>query len=60
VKRKTWALTAAAVLAAVTVAGGVVVGSGSDEATAVAQAPPVNTVEVERGDSRRWSRWMGR
>ena len=46
---KRWVLAGAAVLVAVTVTGGVVVASGSDEATAAAQDPPANTVKVERG-----------
>jgi peptidoglycan hydrolase-like protein with peptidoglycan-binding domain len=49
VKRKSWALAGAAVLVAVTVAGGVVVASGSKEAAAAAQELPANTAKVERG-----------
>jgi len=50
VKRKTWVPAGAAVLVAVTATGGVVVASGSDEATPAAQAPPANTVKVEKGE----------
>jgi hypothetical protein len=48
VKRKTWVLAAATVLVALTATGGVVVASGSKEATPAAQEPPANTVKVER------------
>jgi hypothetical protein len=48
VKRKTW-LAAAAVLVAVTATGGVVVASGSEEATPTAQEAPANTATVEKG-----------
>jgi Putative peptidoglycan binding domain len=50
VKRKTWALAAAAVLVAVTATGGVVVASGATQSTAAAQEPPANTVKVEEGE----------
>jgi peptidoglycan hydrolase-like protein with peptidoglycan-binding domain len=50
VRRKTWALAAAAVLVAVTVTGGVVVMSGAEHPTAAAQAPAANTVKVELGE----------
>jgi peptidoglycan hydrolase-like protein with peptidoglycan-binding domain len=50
VKRKTWALAAAAVLVAVTVTAGVVVASGAKQATAAAQGPPANTAKVEEGE----------
>jgi peptidoglycan hydrolase-like protein with peptidoglycan-binding domain len=46
--RKTWALAAAAVLAAVTVTGGVLVISGAKRATAAARQLPVGTTRVER------------
>jgi peptidoglycan hydrolase-like protein with peptidoglycan-binding domain len=46
--RKTWALAAAAVLAAVTVASGVLVTSGAKRATAAASRLPVGTTRVER------------
>jgi peptidoglycan hydrolase-like protein with peptidoglycan-binding domain len=49
VKRKTWALAGAAALVAVTATGGVVVTSGSKEATAAPQGPPANTVAVQKG-----------
>ncbi|MGH8860266.1 MAG: efflux RND transporter periplasmic adaptor subunit [Jatrophihabitantaceae bacterium] len=42
-------LAGAAVLVAVTAAGGVVVMSGATQATAAAQEPPVNTARVEKG-----------
>ena len=47
-RRKTWALSGAAVLVAVT--GAVVVMFGAEEATPAAQEPPANTVQVERGN----------
>jgi peptidoglycan hydrolase-like protein with peptidoglycan-binding domain len=51
VRRKNWALAAAAVLVAVIVAGGVVVMSTSaDQATPAAQDAPENTVKVEKGE----------
>jgi peptidoglycan hydrolase-like protein with peptidoglycan-binding domain len=50
VKRKTWVLAGAAVLAAVAATGGAVVASGSEEATPAAQEPPANTVNVEKGE----------
>jgi hypothetical protein len=49
-KRKTWVPAAAAVLVAVAVTGGVVVGSSAKQATPAAQEPPANTVQVERGE----------
>jgi peptidoglycan hydrolase-like protein with peptidoglycan-binding domain len=49
-RRKTWALAGAAVLAAAAATGGVVVASGAKEATPAAQEPPANTVKVERGE----------
>jgi peptidoglycan hydrolase-like protein with peptidoglycan-binding domain len=48
VRRKTWALGAAAVLAAVTAIGGVIVISGATQQASAAQQPPVNTAKVER------------
>jgi hypothetical protein len=47
VRRNTWAL-AAAVLVAVVASGGVAVMSGAKQATAVAQQAPVGTAQVER------------
>jgi hypothetical protein len=47
VRRKTWALAAAAVLAAVTVTGGVLVTSAAKRATAAARPLPVGTTRVE-------------
>jgi multidrug efflux pump subunit AcrA (membrane-fusion protein) len=49
-KRKTWVLAGAAVLAAVAATGGVVVASGSKEATPAALQAPANTVKVEKGE----------
>jgi peptidoglycan hydrolase-like protein with peptidoglycan-binding domain len=49
VKRKTWVLGGAAVLAAVSTTGGVVVASGAEEGAPAAQASPVSTAKVERG-----------
>jgi hypothetical protein len=49
VRRKGWALTAAAVLVAVTATGGVVVLSGGEQATAAAQAASANTATVQKG-----------
>jgi peptidoglycan hydrolase-like protein with peptidoglycan-binding domain len=49
VKRKTW-LAAAVVLAAVTATGGVVVASGSEEATPAAHEALANTAKVEKGE----------
>jgi hypothetical protein len=43
-----WVLSGAAVLAVVTVIGGVVVMSNAKQATSAAQAPPANTVKVEQ------------
>jgi hypothetical protein len=50
VKRRMWVLGGAAVLVALTVAGGVVVMSSATQATPAAQEPPANTVPVERGE----------
>jgi hypothetical protein len=47
-RRKTWALAAAAVLAAVTVTGGVLVMSGARQQALAAQQPPANTANVEK------------
>jgi peptidoglycan hydrolase-like protein with peptidoglycan-binding domain len=47
-KRKTWVLGGAAILVAVI--GGVVVASGSKDATLAAQEPPANTGTVEKGE----------
>ena len=47
--RKTWVLAGVAVLVVATAAGGVVVASGSEEATPAAQESPANTVKVEKG-----------
>jgi len=49
VTRKTWAVAAAVVLAALTAAGGVVAMSGAKQATGATNEPPVNTASVERG-----------
>jgi peptidoglycan hydrolase-like protein with peptidoglycan-binding domain len=49
VKRKTWALAAAAIVVAGAVFGGVVVLSGADNATGDAQAQAPNTAQVEQG-----------
>ena len=49
-KRKTWVLAGAAVLAAVAATGGVVVASGANETIAAAEEPPANTATVERGE----------
>ena len=48
-KRKTWVLAGAAVLAAVAVTGGVVVPSGGEQATATAQAASASTATVQKG-----------
>jgi peptidoglycan hydrolase-like protein with peptidoglycan-binding domain len=48
VRRKTWALAAAAVLAVATATGGVAVMSGAKQATAAARQLPVGTAQVER------------
>ena len=48
--RRGWALAGAAVLGAATITGGVVVVSGSKDATAAAEEPPASTVKVERGE----------
>jgi peptidoglycan hydrolase-like protein with peptidoglycan-binding domain len=48
-KRKTWALVAAAVLAAVIATGGVVVASSAKQATPAPQDTPANTAMVEKG-----------
>ena len=47
--RKPWVLAGAAVLTAVTATGVVVAMSSAKTATPAAQAPPANTVKVERG-----------
>ena len=47
--RKTWVLTGAAVLVAVSATGGVVAMFSAKQATAAAQEPPANTATVERG-----------
>jgi hypothetical protein len=47
-RRKTWVLTAAAVLAAVTVAGAVAMKSGAKPASAAALPPPAHTAQVEK------------
>jgi hypothetical protein len=49
-KRKTWMLVGAAVLAAVAATAGVVAASGGNDATPAAQEPPANTAPVERGE----------
>ena len=46
--RKTWVLAGAAVLAVVLATGGVVVMSAGKPATSAAQAPPPNTMKVEK------------
>jgi Putative peptidoglycan binding domain len=48
VKRSTWVLAAAAVLAAIATVGGVAVTSGAKPATAAAQPAPANTAQVEK------------
>jgi peptidoglycan hydrolase-like protein with peptidoglycan-binding domain len=48
VRRRTWALVAAVVLAAVAVTGGVLVMSGGRQAARAAQQPSVHTAQVER------------
>ena len=48
-KRKTWVLTAAAVLVAVTVTLGVVVMPSANQASPAPQEPPANTATVDRG-----------
>jgi multidrug efflux pump subunit AcrA (membrane-fusion protein) len=48
--RKRWVLAGAAVLVAVTVTAGVVVMSGTRDATPAAQEPLVNTAKVEKGE----------
>ncbi|MDX6565547.1 MAG: hypothetical protein QOE10_1209, partial [Gaiellales bacterium] len=47
-RRKTWALATAAVLAAVTVTGGVLVMSGAKQQALAAQQSPAHTAQVER------------
>jgi hypothetical protein len=47
--RKFWVLAGAAVLVALTATGGVAVMSSATQATPVAQEPPANTVQVEKG-----------
>jgi hypothetical protein len=49
VKRKPWVLAGVAVLGAVSATGGVVVASGSNEATPAALQAPANTVKVAKG-----------
>jgi peptidoglycan hydrolase-like protein with peptidoglycan-binding domain len=49
-KRKTWALVAAGVLAAVIATGAVVVASGAKQGTPTPQDTPANTASVERGE----------
>jgi hypothetical protein len=46
--RKAWALAAAAVLATVTVTGGVLVMSGAKQQALAAQQPPAHTAQVEK------------
>lgn len=48
-RRKTWALAAAAVLVVAIATGGVVVMSSADQSTPVAQDTPASTVNVEKG-----------
>jgi hypothetical protein len=48
-KRKTWALVAAAVLAAVIATGGVVVASSAKQATPTPQDTPASTAKVTKG-----------
>jgi hypothetical protein len=48
VKRTTWALAGAAVLAAITATGGVAVTSGAKQASAAAQPAPAHTAQVEK------------
>jgi hypothetical protein len=48
VRRTTWVLAGAAVLAAVVVTGGVAVSSRAKQATAAVRQPPANTAQVER------------
>jgi hypothetical protein len=50
VKRKRWVLAGAAALVAVTATGGVVAMSSAKQATSAAQEPPVNTMQVEKGE----------
>ena len=47
-RRKTWVLAIAAVLAAAIATGGVVIMSSGKQATSAAQEPPPNTVKVEK------------
>jgi hypothetical protein len=49
VRRKGWALTAAAVLIAVAATGGVAVVSGGERASAASQAASANTATVQKG-----------
>jgi peptidoglycan hydrolase-like protein with peptidoglycan-binding domain len=49
-KRKTWALVAAAVLAALIATGGVVVASGAKQGSPTPQDTPANTANVEKGE----------
>jgi hypothetical protein len=48
VRRKTWALTAAAVLAAATVTGAIAMKSGAKQASAAAQPAAANTAQVKK------------
>jgi hypothetical protein len=48
VKRTTWVLAGAAVLAAITATGGVAVTSGAKQASAAAQPAPAHTAQVEK------------
>jgi hypothetical protein len=50
VKRKTWVLAGAAVLAVVIATAGVAVTSSAKHATPAAQEPPANTATVEKGN----------
>ena len=49
-RRKTWALAAAAVLVIATATGGVVVMSSAKQSTPVAQDTPAHTAKVEKGE----------
>jgi peptidoglycan hydrolase-like protein with peptidoglycan-binding domain len=50
VRRTTWVLAGMAVVVVATATGGVVVASGSEEASPGAQEAPANTAKVERGE----------
>jgi peptidoglycan hydrolase-like protein with peptidoglycan-binding domain len=50
VRRKTWALAVAAVLACAIATGGVVVMSSADQAPSTPQDTPANTAKVEQGE----------